>query len=360
MDAESLYWETLIPQRPVRRKCFAGWNAALRDAKWWMAAGAEAYISNYGYRELVDDPGSYGYDRSMVPDYATAVINCIFIDIDYTLVIDGENEIIEYRPDINMDVVKMDDWCAANGDLKRKWRFTGGGFHGLIKAEGPASKLDDAVRFIASETHARIDPGSETTATCKRVINSVNRKHGNHVIPVSIDEIRSSTQDKLLQLASMPRDDEFSLGHGTWYFEGVKSSMKKQMDIIGKYSKKIIADSKDATLEKYGLSWNDDFCPALQHLIMKQNPGNDDRRFVIKYLRDVLKIPFVDLVDETKTVINLFINIMENKAKAKHAAVKEKQCIMIYRRKRRFHPYELRLEGLCPEGCAECLEKRNA
>ena len=356
MDAESLYWETLVPQRPVQRKCFPGWSAAMADARWWMGANAEAYITNNGYRKLVDDPAMYGYDRKIVPDYTTAVIGCIFIDIDYCIVKD--EEIVEYRPDIGEDVARIDAW-AGGMDVKRRWRFTGGGFHGLIKAEGPASKLDDAVRFIASATKARIDPGSENCATCRRVIGSINKKHGNHVIPVTVEEARTITQEKLLQLASVPRNIELSLGNSAWNFSDVVASRKKVLDDLGKYSRKVVADGKNAALEAYGLDWNEDFCPAMQHLIMKDAPGNEDRRFVIKYLRDVLKIPFVDLVDQDKTVANLFYNIMEDKKKAMHA-IKERQCEMIYKHRRRFHPYKLRCEGLCPEDCARCLEKRNA
>lgn len=355
MDVEDLYWETLVPQRPVQRKSFHGWSAALRDARWWMATGAEAYITNYGFRELLEDPHDYGYDRNDVPDYTAAVITHLFIDIDFFIKEDGE--IVESRPDIYKDVKRIDDWCGVL-DVKRKWRFTGGGFHGLIKADGPASKLDDAVRFIAAQSSARIDPGSENTATCKRVIGSTNRKYGNYIIPVSIDEITSRTREELLELAKSPRDGESSLGYNAWYFGDVVVSQKKQLETLGKYSRKVVEDDKNKVLSGYGLDWNLDFCPAMQHLIMEDRPGNGDRRFVIKYLYDVLKIPFVDLVDKTKTVANLFFNIMANKKKAMHA-IKERQCEMIYKRNRRFHPYKLRLEGLCPEECSQCLEKRN-
>lgn len=355
MDPESLYWETLIPQRPIQRKLFSGWSRALADARWWMSNGAEAYITNYGFKKLIDDPKSYGYDRLNVPDYTTAVITHVFIDIDYFL--KEDDVIVEYKPDIYKDVSRIDDWCGAN-DIKRRWNFTGGGFHGFIKADGPTSKIDDAVRFIMSETNARIDEGCGNPAVSKRVIGSINKKYGNHVIPVSIDEIRSRTRDELLELAKTPRNELIPLGHDPWYFASVKVSPKKQVDTLGKYSRKIVSEGKNAILEKYGLDWNLDFCPAIQYLIMKEHPGNEDRRFVIKYLYDVLKIPFVDVLDQTQTVANLFYNLMENKVKAKHA-IKERQCEMIYKHRRRFHPHDLRLEGLCPEECSECLEKRN-
>jgi len=355
MDVESLYWETTVPQRPVQRKCLFGWTRALADARWWMAQGAEAYITNYGFKNLVTNPGEFGFDRQVVPDYNTAVITHIFIDIDYFIWEDGE--IVESRPDIYKDVARIDEWCGQGG-YKRRWNFTGGGFHGFIKADGPASKLDDAVRFIAAETGARIDEGCGNPAMSKRVIGSINKKYGNHVIPVTTEEISTRAREDLLLMAREPRNEILSLGHDTWYFATVKASPKKQQETLGKYSRRVIADVKDAVLEKYGLDWNLDFCPAMQYLIMKERPGNEDRRFVIKYLYDVLKVPFVDILDPTKTVANLFYNIMENKVKAMHA-IKERQCEMIYKRRRRFHPHDLRLEGLCPEECAECLERRN-
>jgi hypothetical protein len=311
-------------------------------------------MSNYGYKTKIDDPFLYGYDRKEVPDYLTADITHVFLDVDYFIM--DDHVIVEKRMDINKDIKNIDDWCGKD-NIKREWIFTGGGFHGHISASGPAKKLDDAVRFIASETGARIDLGSENLATCMRVINSKNRKYGNHIIPVSIDEITSTDRDGLLELAKEKRTARFSLGEDEWVFADVKAKPKENKVSLGQYNRVINVKEKNEVLAEYGLDWDVDFCPAMQYLITSKAPCNEDRRFIIKYLKDVLYIPFVDVLDDKKTVGNLLYNIMENKNKARHA-IKERQCEMIYKRNRRFHPYRLRLEGLCPEDCAECLEKR--
>jgi hypothetical protein len=257
---------------------------------------------------------------------------------------------------IRQGIKNVDDWLEKD-NIRRRWHFTGGGVHGLISAEGSAGKMDDAVMHLMNQTGADIDLGSMTLDSARRLLGSRNTKHDTFVIPISIPEITTLSWARLKELASKPRKKIIRYGEETWFFGDLQDVAPRKRVRLGKYSRKVLTQEKEDVLTWYGLDWDMDFCDTIKYLLQKEYPGNQERMFIIKYLRDVVKVPFVDILDETKTVNNLIFNIMDNKNKAKHC-IRYREPESVYRRNSRFHPYKLKKLGICPEGCVECLERR--
>jgi len=355
IGAEDLIWETYVPARPKPRRWFTGWRRAYKNAVWWAKCGTDAYISNNGYKELLHDGKSFNYERETLPNYNSADVRVIFLDLDFgiyqkgKLVRTNENSIRQGAIDI--------DNLLGKDNIKRRWHFTGGGFHCLISAEGPASKMDDAVMYMMNTTGAPIDAGSMTLDSTRRLLGSTNTKHGTFVIPVSIDEISAFSWAQLKELATEKRKEVIKSGEETWYFGDVSVTCPRKRVDLGKYSRKLVPSEKEDVLMEYGLDWDLDFCDTMKYLLTKEYPGNHDRIFIIKYIKDVLKVPFVDILDDTKTVNNLIYNLMDNKNKAKHC-IKYREPECVYKRDSRFHPYKLKKMGICPEDCTRCLERR--
>jgi len=257
---------------------------------------------------------------------------------------------------LQQSVRKIDSWCDA-GDIKRHWNFTGGGIHGFISTRGPSGKIDDAHRWITKETGAHLDSGCYHNATFHRIVGSKNTNHGNFIIPVEVKEVCTMSQNELIGLAKTKRSGKITYGTGAWYFGEVEIEPSQEVVALGDYSREVKTMKIEEVLDDYGLDWNLDFCPAIQGLVMKDNISNEERLQVIKYLANVVKMPFVEPGDPTKTASNLFYNILKDKDKAVHA-IKAREVEAVFKKNRKFHPYKLRQLGLCQSGCADCMEKR--
>ena len=103
LSYEDLYFETGIPIRKPFRKHFHGWTRAYRNAKFWAKPGNDAYIGVYGYTELIFDGITHGYARNVLPDYSTAIVDKIFIDLDYYQ--EGK-----YFPEIHEHALAIEEW----------------------------------------------------------------------------------------------------------------------------------------------------------------------------------------------------------------------------------------------------------
>lgn len=344
-----MYYETFIPYRNPKRKFFEGFNRTWQNAKWWSKGGFDSYISCYGYKKLIRDGRSRGFERDLLPDYTSAKIDKVLLDIDF---IDPAGN---FR-DVSIDARKIDRWASKN-DYRRRWTFTGGGYHCLISARGSTSNVESSHYYLANKLGVRIDNGASHTAIFRRVPGSRNTKRKCYVIPIAKEDLVLKYGD-LIQMAQSPRKPgtKFTVGKETWFIESIEVSNCKR-EFKKKYSRKVNVKEKNKILEDYGLDWEIDFCPAIKHLITKEAPGNLDRLIIIRYLKSVLHVPFVSVLDENKTVMNLLYNILDNKNKAMHS-IKSKESECIYKRDRKFHPYKLRMQGLCPHGCNKCLEKR--
>lgn len=359
MNPEDLWWETLVPKRqPFARRVFLSWSRALQNANWWKSG--DCYISNYGCKNLVTNPQKKGYDRDEVPDYDTAQVRFIYADLDYRS--DRKpNGFTEY--DLQQSVARLGAWCDSNerGRIKRRWNFTGGGVHGFLAASGPIGKIADAHETIVKESGAKFDQGCYQIASMHRVIGSRNTRKRCYVIPVSEEEIITMSQEELIQLAQEKRRFDNVVGEESWYFVDVEAVYAESTgaSLLGSYNKEVVDMDFTTALDEYGLDWDADFCPALKYLCMKDNISNPERLQVIKYLMTVLKVPFVDVDDENKTVASLFHALLKDKQKANHA-IKAKEVETIYKKpwKYKFHPQKTRKWGICPTDCAECLERR--
>ena len=161
--------------------------------------------------------------------------------------------------------------------------------------------------------------------------------------------------EKLKALGTGPRPGTFSLGSGTFYFDELELTTATKLQ-LGEYTKRLAPCEN--ILQEYGLDWDVDFCETMQRIITSDEPSNFERMQLLKYLKSVVKVPFVDADNEEKTVMNLMYNMLNNKKKAVHSN-KMAEARSVYKMDRRFHPAKLRALGYCPQNCSKCLEKRN-
>jgi len=349
MDGEELYWETGIPHRRPYRKYFRGWQAASANADWWAAAKRDVYISVYGYGKITENGSSYGYDRNLMPDYESVVVDKIFLDFDYHDPTFPHEEYME-------TVQRVMSWLD-NENYRRRWIFSGGGMHLLIRADGNKRKLDSAIIHIITKIAkgSSVDPGAFDVERMRRYPNSYNRKRGCYCINITEREACLPIKD-LKVLASKPRKGTFPEGRETYNIDSVEMQ-SAALEKLGKFTKKVVTEDTQKVLYDYGLDWEYDFCPAMQYIIDSDNPGNFERMQLLKYIRSVLRVPFVEATDENKTVLNLVFNLFNNKKKAVHC-VKMAEAQSVYKRQRVFHPQKLRALGYCPRTCNQCLERR--
>lgn len=350
MDADELYWENGVPGRSPYRKVFHGWTSLVKNSEWWAGSKRRVYIGVYGFKEEWKDGIDRGYDRNILPNYDSVVLDKIFLDFDYH---DTEKPESEFKS----TVYNVEEWLAAE-DIRRRYIFSGGGVQLLFKAFGEAKYLDNTIIHICTKVagSAMADATAFDVERMRRLPNSYNPRRGCWCINISPEELHLPFSE-LKILASNPRNGSFAAGKNTYFFNESTGVPQAERQALGKFTKKVQPAGIEETLLAYGLMWDIDFCPAMQNIISSEEPSNLERLQLFKYLRSVIGVPFVDPVDERKTVLNLVYNLFNNKKKARHAIrAAEAQCV--YKRQRIFHPQKLRTLGYCPPSCTSCLDRR--
>jgi len=355
MDYEHLYFETGIPARPGYRKYFHGWKRAYQNAMWWAKPGNDVYISVYGFADLVFNGTSKGYKRTTLPDYKTAQVDKIFLDFDYF--VPGTKK---FREDAQLDALTVDEWLHKK-DIRRRWVFSGGGYHCLIRAEGSADSVENAHFFLYAmlKDTQGIDEVTFDLERMRRLPGSYNKKRKAYCIPITIEELELP-YNEIKKIANKPRRanyNKYTSGNETWFIDDVQSVHRESRTILGSYSRSVIQGDTQKVLDYYGIDFDTDFCHVMKHIITKDAPNNFERLQLIRYLKDVVGVPFVDVMDKHKTVMNLLYNLLHDKKKARHSN-NAQEAKTIYQRNKKFHPYKLKKLGICPEDCKECLRRR--
>lgn len=352
MDEEDLYWETGVSCRTPYRKFFRGWKRAYSNCRWFVEnqPRRNVYVGVYGCQKLRDDGLEEGFKRSLLPDYRTAIVDKIFLDIDC------HDETQEAK--FHQDVALLEEYLTAE-DIRRRWIFTGGGLHYLIAATGKPGNVDNAVFHFITKVikNQMVDPTAFDVERMRRFPGSYHPKRNCWVIPIEANEL-SLPLHALRVLAQSPRTG-VGRGAGNYQLEidNLEHCTTHKDVTLGKYERKVIAKDKEKVLEEYGLDWESDFCDAMKSIITKENPSNFERIQLLKYLAAVVKVPFVDVLDKNKTVMNLVYNLLDDKKKAMHS-VQMAEAENVYKRDRTFHPHKLRVMGYCPDNCSECLDRR--
>lgn len=343
-----MYWETGVKGRKPFRKYFHGWKRAYQNVMFWAKTKRDVYMSVYGFKELIYNGRDYNYLRNVLPDYDTVVVDKIFLDIDMHDK-DGEDVIMS-------DVLSIEKFLDGK-NIRRRWVFSGGGFHCLIKAEGNSDMVDNGVFYMMGLCDkASVDEGVFDIQRVRRVPGTFNKKRGLWCINISLDDIDEGL-DYIREIAKRRRFDTFPVGEEALYLDELPDVDSPRIRRIGaRSSVRDIGDRKEV-LDMYGLDWDVDFCDTMKAIIMKESVSNFERLQLIRYLRCVVCMPYVDCENKKLSVPNFLYNILEDKSKASHC-VRMMEAEAIYRRGRVFHPYKLKKLGYCPEDCEECLVKR--
>jgi hypothetical protein len=343
------YIETGISGRKPFRKMFSDRTLALRDFNRHKAF-SNVYHSIYWFREQEEKFDRYGNFIRWGPDYNTAIITKINLDLDSfkTTRFDEKTQEI-YTDEGLLSIRRFADWCDKH-NYAREYNFSGGGFYGIVKASGEPLRLRDGMMSLGIDAGLEIDPATVgDTSRMRRVLNSFN--FGDHrkcyCIPLREEEL-SLDYNKIWKLASKPRfRQKFIYGEESY----VLNHFKIDEDKIKK--KELFVQLKqnpdaEVILKKYG--WTlDDLCDPIKHILSMEYVGHYLRYELIKYFKSVLFMEFEDLV-------NLLVALI--KEEGIHSLT-EGQAQYAYIRHRTFNPKKLKAMGICPPNCHKCQRIAN-
>lgn len=343
-----IYVETGVSVRIPFRKMFSSTNEALRDINRYKSY-SNVYHSIYWFREI-EEKWDYltGQSKSGV-NYETAVINKIVLDLDAYEKTEYNDKSLEiYTEKAIEDLRKLEEWAGAQ-DLKREYRFSGGGFYFIFVANGHALKLRDFELNLQNILNINIDEATiGDSARMMRVTNSYNFKEHRKCfcIPLKKEEIYLNYED-IKKLARQPRHKERHLyGSNTYDFSNHKIDKEK---IKLKQLRINLKDNVDANviLDDYG--WCvDDFCDTVKGILSLNHKGNYLRYELIKYLKTIVGLSFEDCI---RVIASLL------KHEGVHSAV-EGQAKYVYRRNMVFNPKKLKSLGYCQQNCDKCMRIR--
>jgi len=344
-----VFIETGVSQRVPFRRMFDSERLAIQDFNKYKHY-SNVYHSVYWFREREEKFDTHGNFIRWGPDYNTAVITRINLDLDSFKTIRLNGSTIEVYTDEGVEsILRFADWCDKHNYM-RQYIFSGGGFYGQVKASGHPLKLRDGMLHLGAELGLEIDPATVgDTSRMMRVLNSFN--FGEHrkcfCIPLSEDEIHLS-YNKIHSLAQSPRfRQRYIYGEETFSLDRFKIDEykieKKQLFISIKQN-----PNAEKILEKYGWQTND-FCDTIKHIISKEYVGHYLRYELLKYLRSVV---FMEIED----AVNLIAALL--KEEGIHSLA-EGQARYVYTYNRVFNPKKLKAMGICPPNCHKCMRLRN-
>jgi len=344
-----IYWETGISYRSPFRVIFDNWNDAVRDFNQYKNY-SNIYHTIYGFREKEESYQLNGEFKRFKPNYETAVIDRIVLDLDSYKKTRKNGKVYEYYIEEGLDDMrKMEDW-ANKKNLLREYRFSGGGFYFIFGARGHPLKLRDFEISLNNKLDIHIDESTiGDSARMMRVTNSYNFKPHRrcYCIPLKQEELNLSYVD-IKKLAQKPRlKERFLYGKEIHDFSRYKTDQNK----VKLKRLKVQLDENikaDVILEPYG--WElDDFCDTMKGIMNKEHAGNYLRYELIKYLKSVIKVSLED-------AMKLMVSIL--KGEGKHSAI-ERQAPYVYARNMVFNPTKLKGLGYCHPDCNKCMEWRN-
>jgi len=344
-----VFIETGVSHRRPFRKMFISQQEAIKDFNKYKQF-SNIYHSIYMFKLKEEKFDKYGNFIRFGPDYNTAIITKISLDLDSYRTMRVNGDVIEvYTDDGLISINKFAEWCEKH-DYMREYVFSGGGFYGIIAAKGHPLKLRDGMLKLGQEASLVIDPATVgDTSRMRRVLNSYNFKEHRkcYCIPLKEEEL-SLDYHQIRKLAQTPRfRQKYIYGTKSYNLEKFKIDSYKltKKELFVDIEKNLDADK---ILEKYG--WEtDDFCDTIKHIISRDYLGHYLRFELIKYLKSVVKMKFTDCVN--------YINALLG-AEGRHSLT-EGQAKYVYGRNRVFNPTKLKASGLCPVNCYKCLRLRD-
>lgn len=344
-----MYIETGASARHPFRKMFDNQQQAIRDFNKYKAY-SNVYHSIYWFREKEEKFDRSGKLIRIGPDYNTAIITRIVLDLDSWKTIRIDDEPIEvYSDEALISIRKFAEWCEKK-NYTRQYIFSGGGFYGIVQAYGHPLKLRDGMLTLGNELGLDIDPATVgDTSRMMRVLNSFN--FGDHrkcyCIPLKEEEIQLEFGD-IHSLAVKPRlREKYIYGDNSFSLE------KFKIDDLKIKKKELFIDLKqnldaECILAKYGWSL-EELCDTIKHIISKKYVGHYLRYELIKYFRSVVHMDIED-------VVNLMAALLKDEGVHSLA---EGQAQFIYNYNRVFNPKKLKALGYCPVNCFKCMRLRN-
>jgi len=344
-----VYIETGASGRKPFRRMFATKGDAIQDFNRFKSF-TNVYHSIYWFTDQEEKFDRFGNYTRWGPDYTTAIITRISLDLDSYKTIKLNGETIESYTDAGIESIRrFAEWCESKNYM-REYVFSGGGFYGIVKAQGHPLKLRDGMLTLGKEVGLDIDPATVgDTSRMMRVLNSYN--FGEHrkcyCIPLKEEEL-SFSYNKIHSLAETPRfrerfiygEEIFSLNN----FEIDEDKIKKKQLFIQ------LKDNPDACkiLDKYG--WKvEEFCDPIKHILSMDYVGHYLRWELIKYFKSVVRLEFDDCV-------NLLVALL--KEEGIHS-ICEGQAQYAYIKNRVFNPKKLKAQGVCPPFCFKCQRIAN-
>ena len=339
-----MFIETGAKNRTPHRKMFTNRQDAINDFNKYKSF-TDIFHSNYWFREQEEKFDRNGNIIRWGPDYTTAIVDKIDLDLDSYKTIRLNGEVMEvYTDEGILAIRKFHEWCDENNYMHRLIH-SGGGFRGILKASGHPLKLRDAMLNIGKKLEIEIDPATVgDTSRMMRVLNSFN--FGEHrkrfCIPLTKDEIYLDYSE-IRELAKNPRfEQNFIYGEETFLLNGFKIDENKLI------KKQLFIDIKknpdaDKILAKYG--WKiEEFCEPIKHILSMEYVGHYLRWELIKYLKSVVRMEFNDLV-------NVLVALLKE---AGIHSICEGQAQFAFINNRVFSPKKMKAINLCPEYCYRC------
>jgi len=343
-----MYWETGISYRVPFRVMFDSWADAVRDFNQYKNY-SNIYHTIYAFRETEESYGLNGEIKRLKPNYETAIIDKVVLDLDSYKKARKNGKAYEYYVSDGLDDIrKMEEW-AKKKDLVRQYRFSGGGFYFIFGAIGHPLKLRDFEISLNNTLDVHIDESTiGDTARMMRVTNSYNFKEHRrcYCIPLKQEELNLSYVE-IKELAKKPRlKERYIYGNEIYDFSGYKTDQNK---VKLKKLKVQLNENLDADeiLEPYG--WElDDLCDTMKGIINKGHVGNYLRYEFIKYCKSVIRLSLED-------TMRLMVAVL--RSEGKHSAI-ERQAPYIYARNMVFNPMKLKGLGYCNPDCDKCMKWR--
>lgn len=312
---------------------------------------ANVYHSIYWFRESEQKYSATTGNKTRIgPDYSTAVIDRIVLDIDAYQKTKRRNgqEFETYTNRAIEDMRTLEEWANTH-NLMRWYYFSGGGFYFCFSAKGHPLKLRDFELNLQNKLNIHIDVSVVgDTARMMRVPNSFNFKEHRkrYCIPLKKEELYKPFE-VLKERAKYPR-----FGERYIYGEEIKDFSECKLDTSKIKLKKLRVnlsnvkeEDADEILGKYGWSL-DDICKTIKGILSKGHVGNSLRIELIKYFKSIIGLELNDCVKLLALLLG---------REGYHSAV-EGQAKYAYAGGYRFTPDKLKGLGYCPLDCEECMK----
>ena len=320
------YMDTIIDGRSPTRLALP-LDLGLRELKKW-APMCNVYRSIYGFNRLTAEGA---------PDWASAVLNTIALDVDVLSTKVGLHDETLIR-----DVVT---WLRQK-DYSREYVFTGGGFNVFIGTENATKeKLYEAHYYLRNDLGFALDKAAIDVARGTRFVPSYNFTKRSFVAYITEEEALLPFQT-LHKMFQKPRKGRVApLGTTKWDLKGIKSGYAAHVAVDPGPIEEARADVGIQEIEKkYGK-----ICDTILSIARQKTVSHQERFFLILYIKDVLKVPYEDFTPVYKFMMN-------GNGDYVHSVRAEQQPRYAYSRGTCFNPMIFKKFGYCPRGCTQCTD----